>query len=58
MVYTRDRVNELINKFLQTIKLRHSIEKAYLFGSHAKGNADNYSDIDIAHVLDKKIVIG
>lgn len=52
MVYTRDRVNEIIAVFLQQVRSRHSLKQAYLFGSYAKGTAAASSDIDLALVFD------
>lgn len=42
-VYT---VNDIKEK-LQPVFKKHNIKKAILFGSYAKGNADDRSDIDI-----------
>jgi predicted nucleotidyltransferase len=42
-VYT---VNDIKEKLLPVFK-KHNIKKAILFGSYAKGSADNRSDIDI-----------
>lgn len=42
-VYT---VNDIKEKLLPVFK-KHNIKKAILFGSYAKGNADDRSDIDI-----------
>ncbi len=42
-VYT---VNDIKEKLLPVFK-KHNIKKAVLFGSYAKGSADNRSDIDI-----------
>ncbi len=41
-------VKEYIN-FLQ--KNQYNVQKAYVFGSYAKGNFDDDSDIDIAIIL-------
>ena len=43
--------DELLNKikcFIEDINKKYTIELAYLFGSIAKGEANNMSDIDIA----------
>jgi predicted nucleotidyltransferase len=41
----RNIINNLVSK--------HRIKAAYIFGSYSKGNATEYSDIDVAIVLDK-----
>jgi predicted nucleotidyltransferase len=40
-------------RYLQVIPESIGMKKAYLFGSYAKGNATNDSDIDIAIVVDE-----
>jgi predicted nucleotidyltransferase len=40
-------------RYLQVIPGSIRMKKAYLFGSYAKGNATNDSDIDIAIVVDE-----
>ena len=48
------KTTKLVNEFIKAaIKLNPHLVKAYLFGSYAKGNFDENSDIDIAIVLDK-----
>ncbi len=37
-----------IKAFLNNISMKIPIEKAYLFGSYAKGNYDKNSDVDLA----------
>lgn len=45
---------EIGRKYIQALREKeYLIEKAYLFGSHAKGSSREYSDIDIAVVLDE-----
>jgi predicted nucleotidyltransferase len=45
------KILELVKELISQIsKDDIRIEKAYLFGSHAKGTADDWSDIDIALV--------
>jgi hypothetical protein len=49
MVKNSDQIISIIHRFLQNLKNQKiSIEKAYLYGSYAKGNATEHSDIDIA----------
>lgn len=42
-IYTIDEIKKILNKVLKNTK----VNKAILFGSYAKGNADNDSDIDL-----------
>lgn len=47
-------VIKLVNDFISELKKKNiSIRRAILFGSHAKGNAHKYSDIDVAIVADE-----
>ena len=41
-----------IKTFAQAIAKRYSPEKIILFGSHARGDAGKYSDVDILVVMD------
>ena len=43
---------ESVNKFIEEIKKKYNITAVILFGSYAKGTANEYSDIDIAVVSD------
>ena len=46
------RAFEIVKKYLAYLKEnRYAIQKAYIFGSYAKGNFDENSDIDLAIVL-------
>lgn len=42
-VYTIDEIKKVLGKALKNTK----VNKAILFGSYAKGNANNNSDIDL-----------
>lgn len=54
MVEIPDIVNEKIRIFIDLLEKNDiQIERAYLFGSYANGNADEFSDIDLALVSDK-----
>lgn len=53
MAYTRDKAIELVKSFLNHITKKHSIHSVYLFGSYAKGTQKDYSDIDVALILNK-----
>ncbi|CDX03486.1 RelA/SpoT [Desulfitobacterium hafniense] len=48
MVKIPESVQDIIESYVQKIGKQIPIEKAILFGSYAKGNYDNESDIDIA----------
>lgn len=51
-MYSKKDLNNLINELLSSIKSEININGVYLFGSYAKGNANEYSDIDLALVSD------
>lgn len=44
MVYTINQICELIEPLVK----QHGINKVYLFGSYARGEADEESDVDLA----------
>jgi len=49
-----NRIQKIIAKYLLTLKDNGiNIKQAFLFGSYAKGNATDLSDIDIALVSDE-----
>ena len=50
MAERKDRLNKVINSFLQEIQKKYRIDDAYLYGSFAKGTSHRWSDIDIAIV--------
>jgi len=51
MVKIPDKIKEVIEKYLKLLKINQiPIECAFLFGSYAKGEENEYSDIDIALV--------
>ena len=45
-----DDIKNSIAHFLVAVKKKYRIKAAYLYGSYAKGQADNWSDVDIAVV--------
>lgn len=51
MVYSKDQLYELINEFVQRVRTRHALKRAYLYGSYARGTAHPGSDIDIALIF-------
>jgi len=52
-LYTQSDINNLISKFVNLVSDEFPIKSVYLFGSYAKGEAKEYSDIDLAVVSDK-----
>ncbi|MHB1681133.1 MAG: nucleotidyltransferase domain-containing protein [bacterium] len=49
-------INNIITKYLNELKKRNiNVASAYLFGSYAKGNATEWSDIDLAIIVNKFI---
>ncbi|TAN12760.1 MAG: nucleotidyltransferase domain-containing protein [Chitinophagaceae bacterium] len=46
-------VLKVANQFIKQIPKDMGLQSAYLFGSHAKGMADQDSDIDIALIMSK-----
>jgi len=53
MAQIPNRIIEIIKNFVIEAKIDNiTIEKAFLFGSYAKGTNHEYSDIDIAVVSD------
>jgi predicted nucleotidyltransferase len=54
MVIIPEKVQKIINDYLFSLEKNGiNIKQAFLFGSYAKGNATNLSDIDIALVSDE-----
>lgn len=52
-MYQREDINKIIYGFAALISDEFPVKSIYLFGSYAKGNAVDGSDIDIAVVSDK-----
>ena len=44
---TQEQLNSLINDYVSKLKGKISIEQIILYGSYAKGNANEWSDIDL-----------
>ena len=42
------KINDILKTYLSDVQQFINIEKAILYGSYAKGNYNEYSDIDIA----------
>ena len=47
-VKTATHTEELIRRTLEYLRQRIQVEQAVLFGSHARGGADEWSDVDLA----------
>jgi len=47
------KIINIVKKYAEVVKQNYSVNQIYLFGSYAKGNAREESDIDVAIVLDK-----
>jgi predicted nucleotidyltransferase len=52
-MYKIEDINSIIQRFISLVSQEYPVRNLYLFGSYAKGNAKDYSDIDIAIVSDK-----
>ena len=52
-MYSQSDINNLVSKFVNLVTDEFPIKSVYLFGSYAKGEAKEYSDIDLAVVSDK-----
>ncbi len=48
--HIREQINETILKYVEQLKKEYNIKGIYLYGSYAKGNNSEDSDIDIAVV--------
>ena len=53
MGYSKDEIINKARNIIDSLIEKHGIKEAYIFGSYTKGNASEYSDIDVALVLDK-----
>lgn len=47
-----DSLRSSILKFAERLKNKYPVSHIYLFGSYAKGTSDEWSDIDLAVVID------
>ena len=52
-MYKREDIDKIINRFISMVSNEFPVKGLYLFGSYAKGNARENSDIDIAIISDK-----
>ncbi|MBI5968523.1 MAG: nucleotidyltransferase domain-containing protein [Deltaproteobacteria bacterium] len=51
MALSKDEVIKIVKGFLESLRRKHDVREAYLFGSFATGKAKDYSDVDLAIVL-------
>ncbi len=54
-MHTAEDINNILRKFIAFASTEFPVRYYYLFGSYAKGNPGEYSDIDVAVVSDKFI---
>jgi len=48
MAQSDDDVRKIVRHFLDDLQKAHKVECAFLYGSYAKGAANEWSDIEIA----------
>ena len=51
MALSKNKVMDIVKGFLTISSRKHDIKRAYIFGSFAKGTAQDYSDVDLAVIL-------
>jgi len=51
-MYSQSDINNIVMKFINLISDEFPLRGVYLFGSYAKGNPKDYSDVDLAIVSD------
>ena len=52
MALSTNKVDEIIEGFIRQLADEIPVEEVILFGSYARGNAKEYSDIDLAIISD------
>ena len=52
-MYSQSDIIDIVTGFINLISDEFPLSSVYLFGSYAKGNPGEYSDIDVAVVSDK-----
>lgn len=50
MVKTRDQIEMVVRAYIKEVSKTYRVEQVILFGSYARGNATEFSDIDLAIV--------
>ena len=48
MAEVPEKINNIVNKYITDVSKYLKIDKAFVYGSYAKGNSNEYSDLDIA----------
>ncbi len=48
MVKISEKINRIIKDYISDVNRHVKIDKAFLYGSYAKGNFNEHSDLDIA----------
>lgn len=51
-------IASIADRVAAAVKDNLAVLRVYLFGSRARGNADDYSDVDLRVVLDRSIPFG
>ena len=51
MAFSAETVNQIITSYVADVKNVLPIEKAYVYGSYAKGTQNEYSDVDVCFFL-------
>ncbi|MCH8033738.1 MAG: nucleotidyltransferase domain-containing protein [Bacteroidetes bacterium] len=49
----KDKIIDTAINIINNLSKKHNIKEAYIFGSYSKGYESEYSDIDVAIVLDE-----
>lgn len=50
MAEIKTELEEIVRKYIVQVKQFKQVYRAYIYGSYAKGNANKWSDIDVAIV--------
>ncbi len=53
MVEVSEKINRIVTNYISDVGKHIKIDKVYLYGSYAKGNNTEYSDLDIAIFSDE-----
>ena len=53
-ILTEEELNKIIDNYISRLKGNLNIEQVILYGSYAKGNADEWSDIDL-YIISKDL---
>jgi len=51
MAFNTETVNQILSSYVADVKNVLPVEKAYLYGSYAKGTQSEYSDVDVCFFL-------